>query len=109
MKVANFTAAFFVEIFNKKVFDKNKKASIISGIKGKGVFGIIISKGAFLFFRISCKAQNKCKNAKKNAQKPLKKALKTRKKRIKNVQKQRSAVLWKQYLIISAAWYLTTG
>ena len=38
MKAANFTAAFFVEIFNKKVFDKNKKASIISGIKGKGVF-----------------------------------------------------------------------
>ena len=65
MKAANFTAAFFVEIFNKKVFDKNKKASIISGIKGKGVFGIIIPKGAFLFFRISCKAENKCKNAKK--------------------------------------------
>ena len=28
---------------------------------------------------------------------------------LKNVQKQRSAELWKQYLIISAAWYLTTG
>ena len=79
MKAANFTAAFFVEIFNKKVFDKNKKASIISGIKGKGVFGIIIPKGAFLFFRISCKAQNKCKNAKKRS--------KTVKKSLKNMQK----------------------
>ncbi len=65
MKAANFTAAFFVEIFNKKVFDKNKKASIISGIKGKGVFGIIIPKGAFLFFRISCKAENRCKKREK--------------------------------------------
>ena len=53
MKVPAFVPAFFVEIFYKKVFDKNKKASIISGIKGKGVFGIIIPKGAFLFFRIS--------------------------------------------------------
>ena len=65
MKAANFTAAFFVEIFNKKVFDKNKKASIIRSIKGKGVFGIIIPKGAFLFFRISCKAENRCKKREK--------------------------------------------
>ena len=65
MKVPAFAPAFFVEIFYKKVFDKNKKASIISGIKGKGVFGIIIPKGAFLFFRTSCKAENRCKSAKK--------------------------------------------
>ena len=74
MKVPAFAPAFFVEIFYKKVFDKNKKASIISGIKGKGVFGIIIPKGAFLFFRTSCKVSKQMQKCEKNAQKPLKKA-----------------------------------
>lgn len=79
MKAANFTAAFFVEIFNKKVFDKNKKASIISGIKGKGVFGIIIPKGAFLFFAFRARLKINAKNAKKRS--------KTVKKSLKNMQK----------------------
>lgn len=79
MKAPAFAPAFFVEIFYKKVFDKNKKASIISGIKGKGVFGIIIPKGAFLFFAFRARLKINAKNAKKRS--------KTVKKSLKNMQK----------------------
>lgn len=79
MKVPAFAPAFFVEIFYKKVFDKNKKASIISGIKGKGVFGIIIPKGAFLFFAFRARLKINAKTRKKRS--------KTVKKSLKNTQK----------------------